>query len=211
MRNEVGKSLWSVALFTLAYLIVALGMGIVRGNVEFLIYIAVVAIMAVVIWIVDKRVDLARGTLWGLSIWGLAHMSGGLVEVPASWPTNEGGRVLYTLWLIPDLLKFDQLVHAFGFGITTWLCWQAMRSVSTSNGEMYPPTSGRLILAASAGMGFGALNEVIEFSATLILPSTGVGGYTNTGWDLVANLVGATIAVTLIYLFEAPRRVPRRR
>lgn len=195
-------SVWPVAAFTLAYLILALALGVVAGNAEFLIYIGVMVILIGVIWIVHQRVGLTRGTLWGLSVWGLAHMCGGLLVVPSTWPTAEGGEVLYTLWLIPDVLKFDQLVHAYGFGIATWLCWQAMRSVSIGEASRYPPTAGRLVLAASAGMGFGALNEVIEFIATRILPSTGVGGYVNTGWDLVANLVGSTVAVTLIRLFD---------
>ena len=47
-------------------------------------------------------------------------------------------------------------------------------------------------------MGFGGLNEVIEFFLTLTLPETNIGGYINTGWDLVSNLVGATIACGLI-------------
>ena len=44
-----------------------------------------------------------------------------------------------------------------------------------------------------------ALNEVIEFFATLSMPKTNVGGYINTGWDLVANLVGSSAAALLIY------------
>jgi hypothetical protein len=55
-----------------------------------------------------------------------------------------------------------------------------------------------LVLCAAAGMGFGALNEVIEFIAVLTLPNTNVGGYENTGWDLVANLVGTIIAALVI-------------
>ena len=53
-------------------------------------------------------------------------------------------------------------------------------------------------MCATAGMGFGALNEVIEFFAVMLLPKTNVGDYENTGWDLVANLVGATVAATTI-------------
>ena len=45
------------------------------------------------------------------------------------------------------------------------------------------------MLCAAAGSGFGALNEVVEFIAVLTIPETNVGGYENTGWDLVANLV----------------------
>ena len=47
-------------------------------------------------------------------------------------------------------------------------------------------------------MGLGGLNEVIEFAITLTLPETNIGGYINTGWDLVSNLVGVTVACGLI-------------
>ena len=42
------------------------------------------------------------------------------------------------------------------------------------------------------------MNEVIEFAATILVPETNVGGYMNTGWDLVANLAGAIIAAVSI-------------
>jgi len=60
-------------------------------------------------------------------------------------------------------------------------------------------TFGLLVLCVAGGMGFGAANEVVEFIATLTLPGTNVGGYANTGWDLVANSVGCLIAATAIY------------
>jgi hypothetical protein len=67
------------------------------------------------------------------------------------------------------------------------------------NGDaLVQPTLGLLTLCAAAGMGFGALNEVVEFIATLTMPETNVGGYQNTGWDLVANLAGSIVAVLLI-------------
>jgi hypothetical protein len=50
-------------------------------------------------------------------------------------------------------------------------------------------------------MGLGAINEIIEFVATVVVPETGVGGYVNNALDLCWNGVGATIA--------AARFVPR--
>jgi hypothetical protein len=41
---------------------------------------------------------------------------------------------------------------------------------------------------------------VVEFAATRLLPETNVGGYDNTGWDLVANLVGTLAAVAVVRL-----------
>ncbi len=137
-----------------------------------------------------------------LSIWGLAHMAGGLVVVPESWPVMGTNRVLYSLWLIPDRLKYDHVVHAYGFGVTTWVCWQGIRAALGGQPQRVRPTSGLMVLSAAAGLGFGALNEVIEFAATLLVPEANVGGYLNTGWDLVANLFGATLAVTAIWISD---------
>jgi uncharacterized membrane protein YjdF len=61
---------------------------------------------------VHRRIGLTTGTLWGLSLWGLAHMAGGRLTVPAGWPVEAGGHVLYSLWLFPGRLKYDHLVHA---------------------------------------------------------------------------------------------------
>jgi hypothetical protein len=55
-----------------------------------------------------------------------------------------------------------------------------------------------MALCALGGMGFGAVNELIEFFATLVLPDSRVGGYVNTGWDIFFNAVGAVVAVVSI-------------
>ncbi|MDY6990882.1 MAG: DUF2238 domain-containing protein [Thermodesulfobacteriota bacterium] len=194
-----------VATFTGLYLGAAAFAAMGSGNKEFVLYIAVVVFMMAFVWVVHTRVHLTQGALWGLSMWGLAHMLGGLTPVPGSWPIHGDHQVLYSLWLIPGRLKYDQVVHAYGFGVTTWVCWQGLRSsLQSADGRSISPTVGRMVLACAAGLGFGALNEVIEFAATLLVPETNVGGYLNTGWDLVANLVGCVVVATLIYLFDRP-------
>src|SRR5690606_5357715 len=111
------------------------------------------------------------------------------------WPYEGENAVLYSLWLIPQRLKYDQVVHAYGFGLTTLLCWYVLKkSLRDVQGNVPKPTFGLLLLCVAAGCGFGAFNEVVEFAATLMMPHTNVGGYENTGWDLVSNLVGSTLA-----------------
>jgi hypothetical protein len=188
-----------VALFTALYTSAALIGVLVTGNREFLFYLGVMVVLVMAVWAVDRSVRLSAGALWALSLWGLAHMVGGLVPVPAGWPVAvDGQAVVYSLWIIPERIKYDQVVHAWGFGTTTWVCWQGLRAALQRRGAEAVPTGGLLVLAAAAGLGFGALNEVIEFAATLLVPDTNVGGYRNTGWDLVANTVGALIAIMLI-------------
>jgi len=184
------------AAFTAIYMLASAVDAVVRGNSEFIFYIFVMLVLIALVTWMYRSVAFSAGLLWCLSGWGLLHMAGGLVPVPESWPTHGEQRVLYSLWLIPDALKYDHLVHAFGFGTTTWLCWQAARS-------RWPDTRatfGPLTLCALAALGCGALNEVVEFIATLTIPETNVGGYINTGWDLVANTIGAVIAAVMIRL-----------
>jgi len=201
------RRLRPVAAFTFGYLAIALVGGLLRGNSEFLFYVAVMLVLMGLVWAVNRSVGLSMGALWALSLWGLAHMAGGLVVVPEGWPVNAESRVLYSLWLIPGRLKYDHLVHAYGFGVTTWVCWQGLKSaVRKRSGSAPAPAFGLLTLAAAAGLGFGALNEVIEFVATLTMPETNVGGYINTGWDLVANTVGAVTAVALIRFLDRGKR-----
>ena len=207
MNSASRAGLIRVAAFTTAYLAAATVAAFATGNGEFVFYIVVMVVLAAVVGVVHFSIGLPESALWALSIWGLAHMAGGLITVPAGWPTNGPNQVLYSLWLIPDRLKYDQVVHAYGFGVTTWICWLGLQASLSRSGIDAVPTAGRLVLAWAAGQGFGALNEVIEFAATLLVPETNVGGYRNTGWDLVANLVGATLAVIIIW-FAYNRKHP---
>ena len=102
--NSRRTRLWPVASFTFAYLAAALVMALTRGNAEFLFYIAVMLVLIACVYAVHRHVELSSGVLWGLSLWGLAHMVGGLLTVPAGWPVSSESRVFYTLWLIPGRL-----------------------------------------------------------------------------------------------------------
>ncbi|NIM49056.1 MAG: hypothetical protein GTO22_07325, partial [Gemmatimonadales bacterium] len=80
------QRLWPVAAFTASYLLLALVSAVVRGNLEFLFYIGVMLVLIAVVWTVHRQVGLSSGVLWALSLWGLAHMAGGLLIVPAGRP-----------------------------------------------------------------------------------------------------------------------------
>ncbi len=197
----------SITLFTGAYLLPAIGAAVWTRNGEFVFYCAVMLIQAVLVVVTHRRCDFNQPVLWGLSLWGLAHMVGGLVPVPESWPTNGPIRVVYSWWIIPDRLKYDQVVHAFGFYVMTCVCWQGLTAIvrNLRPARHWQPTFGALLLCIAASTGFGALNEVIEFAATLLVPKTNVGGYMNTGWDLVSNLVGAIAAAVWMRMSRSPQ------
>jgi hypothetical protein len=186
--HALSRSDWGALAFGALYTAVATPVALSSGNQEFVFYIAVMALLAGVVVLVHRRVGLHALTVWGLALWGLLHMAGGLLHV------SDTTGVLYNLWLVPGRIKFDHLVHAYGFGLCTWIAWQGL---GAGLGRVQP-TLGLLFLCTCAGMGLGALNEVVEFAATLLVPETNVGGYENTGWDLVSNMTGSVTAAALI-------------
>lgn len=188
-----------------ALLCIVAGTGIIATrNGEFIIYLAVLLTLGGIILLLHRKLRFSAGMLWALWVWAALHMAGGLVPVPESWPINGDIRVLYSWWLIPDMLKYDHVVHALGFGIATTAVWQGLSRIWPEEGGLRP-TWGLLIVSAICGMGLGGMNEVVEFIATLVT-DTNVGGYINTGWDLVSNLAGCIIAAVIIRVRESARR-----
>lgn len=179
-----------------AYMVGGLGLAVARWNREFMFYgLVLIGITAGIVWL-DRRVKLPMGVLWGLAAWGLAHLLGGTIPIGARWAEPGSSGTLYNLRPVAWLPKYDQVVHASGFGVSTLAAWRAI-SVA-ARGQMMPRL-GPIVAAVLVGMGLGAVNEVVEFVATRIMPETNVGGYENTGWDLVANLVGCTTAGVWIW------------
>ncbi len=199
----ITPGLIAIFLFTACYMVVAFITSMNLKNTEFLFYFIVMCILIAAVSFIHLKVRLHILALWGLSIWGLSHMAGGLMTIPDSWPINGETHVLYNWWIIPGRLKYDQIVHAYGFGLVTWICWLSLKGAFSSRGIELKPTFGLLVLCAAGGMGFGAMNEVVEFIATLAIPGTNVGGYINTGWDLISNLAGCTFSAILIYFFNS--------
>lgn len=203
-RNGSGLRLSSgemaALVFTLVYTAAWLVLSLWLGNREFLFYVAVMGVLIAAVGALHLRVRFHLAALWGLALWGLLHMAGGLMPIPEGWARGGESRVLYNLWLIPGWLKYDQAVHAYGFGLVTWICWQGLTRAFENRGVTATPTLGLLTLCVAGGMGFGAANEVVEFAATRLLPGTNVGGYENTGWDLVANMTGCLVAAVGIWL-----------
>lgn len=172
-----------VALVNLAYVSVFGAVAISRGNYEFVMYAGVILFFLTLILYHQRRVQFDMVILGGLTVWGLSHMSGGLIRV--------GSDVLYNLQLVPVVLRYDQLAHFLGFGVATLACFHLLK-------PHLRPTGHKLALAvlvAMMGCGLGAMNEIVEFIAVLALDETNVGGYDNTLWDLVFNLFGAATAV----------------
>lgn len=60
--------------------------GVAIGSDVAVPYTVLIALMIVLVCRLDQRCDLGPGTLWGLSIWGLGHMAGGVIPSTATAP-----------------------------------------------------------------------------------------------------------------------------
>lgn len=172
-----------LAAFTAGYLAFFLVLGLAVGSDVAVPYVLLIGLLIVFVCRLEQRYAIGSGALWGLSVWGLGHMAGGVIPL-------DGDRTLYNAVLGVDLLHFDRLVHAFGFGFATLVCGKVLRRLLPDA----PMAGAAAVLAVLAGLGVGAANEIVEFGATLVLPETNVGGYVNTGWDLVFDLLGGIVA-----------------
>lgn len=189
---------WILLAINLA-LIVGFGSSfLARLNYEFLIYVGVIILFLGLIWLSLGKVDYTLGTLVGLTVWSALHMSGGAI------PVGEGrlyDTVLIRLSDTYPILRYDQLVHVWGFGAATLAMYCLLQRALTK------PVRHRVafsIVLVMAGLGVGALNEIVEFIVSAIVPESGVGGYLNSSLDLCADLLGALLALIYIHLRYLP-------
>ncbi len=186
---KLKRSEWAALIFTIAYVAVFGSVFLSAGNSEFVWYVVTLLVFLALITATQRVAQFPAFILWGLTLWGFAHMAGGGLIV--------GNGVLYNHLLLPltgsgemAILKYDQVVHFYGFGVATLVLWHVLR-------RNFPALDGTKTIYAFAvlgGMGLGVLNELIEFTAVLAFPNTNVGGYFNTALDLVFNTLGALTA-----------------
>lgn len=186
----------AVATFAAAYLLAFGGVAIVKGNGEFIFYLVIMLVLVAAVYAIHRRVGFSPLVLWLLAVWGFGHMGGGTIPIPAGFADGgSGDPVLYSFRLAPWVPRYDQLIHVYGFCCATLASGEALWAATR------PARIGVGFAAAAAlmGAGFGAVNEVVEFVATQTLPETNVGGYVNTGWDLVSNTVGALLGAAAVW------------
>lgn len=161
------------------------------------------AALIVIVAIMDKRITFSNLVLWLLGLWGLLHLAGGLIPIPDTIADMDDAdpadaiQVLYNMRLAPYLPRYDQCVHALGFGTCALAAREALQA------HLGKPISINIQMGSAIfliALGLGAINEIVEFAAVLLIPDTNVGGYVNTGWDLVSNAAGAGLAILYMKL-----------
>ena len=163
--------------------------GLVRGVWFLWVYLpALAACIGIVAAIDHHRGPLPASLLWPLVMWAGMHLAGGL----AADPTGDS-EILYGMWLIDGVLRYDQLVHGFGIAAATVLFAYAAR-----DGER--PLFWGFVLAQVVGL----VNETAENVFAAFVDGSNVGDIVNTMWDLTWHLIGGSVAT----LWMARRGIP---
>ena len=130
------------------------------------------------------------------------HVLGGAVE------TRDGVLFAYRIYPFLDyggdfyVLKYDQVVHAYLYGVFAVMYYHLLRSMLGIRGY----TFAVWFFAILASLGFSSLNEIMEFLIAISLERNGVGGYENAMLDFIFNLSGALIGLSLYRLLAFPEK-----
>ena len=174
-----------------------LASAVLRDDRRVWAYVVVSLVLTAVVAAVDRYVEFSDVVLRLMVVVGALHLAGGLLPAP------DGDGVLYDAWLVRGVLRVDQAVHFAGSAVGAAASWQVL---GTWLDLERTAARTQAVLAALAGLGKGAINEVFEFLLALRVPGTFVGGFENTGWDLVFDLAGVTAAALFLVRSGAARR-----
>ena len=153
--------------------------GLVRGVWFLWVYLpALVASIGIVVAIDHFKGPNPGSLLWLLVIWAGMHLAGGL----APNPTGES-EILYGMWIVDGVLRYDQVVHGFGIAAATAVFAYAAR-------ESDRPLFWGFVLAQVVGL----VNETAENVFAAFVEEANVGDMINTMWDLIWQLIGAAVA-----------------
>jgi putative membrane protein len=193
MRAHSLLALW---VFNLTYLFWGGAFFAQDLNHEFVIYVVVILAIIGSVLILSERAKFPHTLLWALSIWGLLHVLGGAVQ------TEDGVLFAWRMFPLLDLggefyiLKYDQFVHAYLYGVVALMSRHVIRGYADPNASAFLVSATAILTA----VGISVLNEIMEFIISLNLEN-GVGGYENTMLDLIFNLGGAIVAILLWHCF----------
>ena len=184
-----------VMICSAVYLLIAAAYFLQDLNFEFVIYVGVIVAAFVLLFGTLHVTKFPTYILWLISFWGLLHILGGSI------PTPDGVLFAYRIYPFLDLggdfyiLKYDQVVHAYLYGVMAVVFLHVLRNTLLAKG----PGWIIVLIALMASMGVSALNEIMEFIIAMTLERNGVGGYENAMLDLVFNFAGAVLAIVLAF------------
>lgn len=190
-----------VISLTIIYLIGFIAFTVISGKYDFMPYIGIQVILTIAVFIAHRSVHYAVPMLWALSIWGLLNLLGGIIPLPPALLAHSAGGFLGDLWVVKGYLTLDKCVHVYGFAVATWFSWQTLCNIIHSRYQRrLMPSLGLLLIVITSSIGYGAVVEVVEFLVSSLFHPDEMDSYQNTGWDMIANSVGALVASVIIRL-----------
>jgi uncharacterized membrane protein YjdF len=197
MQPYLKKSQWIILLANFMVISYFTYVFIQLKNYEFLMYIAIIILIIAAIISTNKKINYPNGVLWGFTFCMLLHFAGGSMKF--------NGVLLYDLIIFPiakilPILRYDQFVHIVASVFATLFIYSLIGSLLSKKRSNLGLSALFVLLLATVGT--GAILELIEFTAVIILPSTGVGGYENTMLDIAANFIGSIFGLGLVIVKE---------
>lgn len=189
-RNRAAAAVLAVATAALAVV------GIVRDVWFVWVYLpALMACIAIVVAIDRRRGPIPGVLIWLLTAWAVLHLAGGLAPNPAG-----ESEILYGMWIVDGMLRYDQVVHGFGIGAAAALFAYAARDSGR-------PLFWGFVLSQLVGL----VNETAENTFAAFVEDSNVGDIVNTTWDLVWHLIGAGVATLWMSRRGIPGHIPGER
>ncbi len=187
--HALGRREPAITVFLVGFTILFTIVGLMRHQVFLWVYLpALVASVVIVAWIDHRWGPIPSIQLWMLSAWAVLHLAGGLAA-------NPTGRtdILYGMWIVDGVLRWDQMVHGFGIGAAT------VTLITAARGSDRP-----LLWGFAIGQGIGIVNETAENTFAAFVENSNVGDVVNTAWDLGWHFVGGAAAA----LWVGARGIP---
>jgi len=182
-----------IYIFTVTYLILFGILSLNRANYEFIFYYALMVVVLSYIFFSYRDFEFSLPFFIGFSIIGLLHVLGANIFI-------DGLRLYDHVFLI---FRYDNFVHFTSTIIASIIAYNMLYPHFADRYTAYPVRYSYLIVAVALGM--GAIVEIMEFSAVILVNAQGVGDYFNNAWDLVYNFLGAITGAVIIYLFHKPK------
>ncbi len=153
--------------------------GLVTGSDLALPYLLWMLFAGVLVMYVDGRVGFSTPVLVILSISGFGHLAGGnlVVDSVALYEHNQG------------LIGYDHVVHFLGMGGAGLAVREATRGFLDARDG-----AAAFVVVLLGANAVGAIIEIGEYLATLLVSVARVGDYANNMQDLIATLLGSTAA-----------------
>lgn len=177
-----------ILVFNLLFLLYFIIYFAMNKNYEFLVYSGAIVIVIFFMVGLHLKYRFSKFVLVGVTILHILHKMGRYLILD--------GEILYQQEVIEGVLRFDKVLHFWGIFVFTLVGFYLLKPYIKTI-EKKRIISLILFLF---GLGIGTGWEIFEFGIVATSIRTGIGGYTNTMADIVANAVGSACAILYLHL-----------